>query len=390
MNSYCPNCGRQNIRPFYEVRDIPVHSCLMMPDRQAAVDFPRRDLKLAVCNECGFITNAIFDTEIQAYSNQYEDQQSFSPRFRAFQTELIDGLIERYDLHKKHVLEIGCSKGDFIIELCERGDNTGIGIDPSAIPDRVKQTEARVKFIADYYDERYTHLKCDFICCRHTLEHIYPTRDFVRMVRNTVGDRPDTLVFLEVPDVERVLKEQAFWDIYYEHCSYYTLGSLARVFRENNFDVIELAKDFDDQYLLLVARPTDQPTQPSLPEENDLEQTLQAVDEFEKQVGPRLADLRRQIMEVKSNGGKVAVWGSGSKCVSFLSCTDTKDDIDAIVDINPHRHGRFLAGSGNVVSSPESLKEVQPSVIFIMNPIYREEIAQTVNEMGINAELRSI
>ena len=36
----------------------------------------------------------------------------------------------------------------------------------------------------------------------------------------------------ELPDSRRVFDEVAFWDIYYEHCSYFTPGSLARLFRE--------------------------------------------------------------------------------------------------------------------------------------------------------------
>ena len=67
-------------------------------------------------------------------------------------------------------------------------------------------------------------------------------------------------MFFEVPDVGRVLREQAFWDIYYEHCSYFSPGSLARVFRANRFDVIELAKEYDEQYVMIVVRPVDRPT----------------------------------------------------------------------------------------------------------------------------------
>ena len=59
----------------------------------------------------------------------------------------------------------------------------------------------------------------------------------MRLVRGSIGDRPQVTVFFELPDMERVLVEQAFWDIYYEHCSYFTLGSLARLFRRTGFDV---------------------------------------------------------------------------------------------------------------------------------------------------------
>ena len=84
----------------------------------------------------------------------------------------------------------------------------------------------------DFYGPRYSHLQADYVCCRHTLEHIGPVRDFVSLVRETIGDRRHVNVFFELPDMERVLEHGVFWDIYYEHCTYFTRGSLARLFRE--------------------------------------------------------------------------------------------------------------------------------------------------------------
>src|SRR5690606_5558175 len=63
------------------------------------------------------------------------------------------------------------------------------------------------------------------------------------------------LVLFEVPDVGRILRERAFWDIYYEHCSYFTAGSLAGLFRRVGFEVLDVEHAFGGQYLLLLARP---------------------------------------------------------------------------------------------------------------------------------------
>jgi hypothetical protein len=246
-----------------------------------------------------------------------------------------------------------------------------------------------VQFIADYYGEKYANIPCDVICCRHTLEHIRQTGEFLRTVRRTVGDRPDVLVFFEVPDVRRVLREQAFWDIYYEHCSYFSLGSLARLFRASGFDVVELSADFDDQYLLLAARPAGQASEPSLPEEDDLAALADEVSCFRRNVGQQIKRWRR-CLETGERAGRVAIWGSGSKCVAFLSTIGLQNPVDAIVDINPHRHGRFLAGLGYEVRSPQALREVRPDLVVVMNPIYRQEIAEQLREMAVEAEVVAV
>ena len=252
----CPNCGHKELSIFYEVRNVPVHSCLMLPTQQEALDFPCGDVVLGFCEHCGFITNVAFDRKWSAYAPNYEDQQSFSPTFNKFALDLANRLVKNYDLHDKDIVESGCSKGDFLLLLCELGKNRGVGIDPSAVPGRIESEAAdRVIFIQDYYSEHYSEHVGDFICCRHTLEHIYPTFEFVSTVRRSIGDRLHTSVFFEIPDTTRVLRDLAFEDIYYEHCSYFTPGSLARLFRSCGFEVTDLYQAYAKQYLLIEAQP---------------------------------------------------------------------------------------------------------------------------------------
>lgn len=387
----CPSCGHSELSVFYEVRNVPVHSCLMMPTQQEAIEFPCGDVVLGFCPECGFITNVEFDANNSDYSPIYEDQQSFSPTFNSFAHKLATRLIDKFDLHDKNVVEIGCSKGDFLILLCELGNNRGLGIDPSAIVGRV-QSEAtdRVNFIQDYYSEKYADRVGDFICCRHTLEHIHQTAELVRTVRRSIGDRLDTTVFFEIPDMGRVLKEQAFEDIYYEHCSYFTPGSLARLFRNSGFEVDDLYLDYGDQYLMIEARPVATPSTKIHPAEESLEQLVNDVETFTANIGNKLAYWKQHLQAMRSQGKRVAVWGSGSKCVAFLTTLGTKDLIDCVVDINPHRHGRFIPGIGQEIKSPESLKDYQPDQVIVMNAIYCNEIQQMLEKMGVTTEVTAI
>src|SRR5713226_780766 len=132
----CPSCGAGGLREFYDVRNVPVHSCLLMSSEKEALDFPRGDVVLSFCEACGFITNVAFDGSLQNYSPTYEDQQCFSATFNVFHHNLTARLVKKYNLHNKDIVEVGCGKGDFLALLCELGDNRGVGIDPSFIPGR--------------------------------------------------------------------------------------------------------------------------------------------------------------------------------------------------------------------------------------------------------------
>uniref|UniRef100_B8HV72 C-methyltransferase n=1 Tax=Cyanothece sp. (strain PCC 7425 / ATCC 29141) TaxID=395961 RepID=B8HV72_CYAP4 len=387
-HKFCPNCGHQGLSIFYEVSNVPVHSCLMLSTPQEALAFPTGDVVLGFCNSCGFITNTVFDSRWSAYAPNYEDQQSFSLTFNQFALDLANRLIDQYDLHDKHIVEIGCSKGDFLFLLCELGHNRGVGIDPSVVPGRVKSAAAdRVTFIQDYYSEKYGDQVGNFICCRHTLEHIYPTYEFVHSIRRSIGDRPNVGVFFEIPDTARVLRDMAFEDIYYEHCSYFTPGSLARLFRSCGFEVTDLYRAYGDQYLMIETRPVADISEIPHPNEEGIEELRQNVKYFTANINTKLNCWKEHLEQAQREQKKVVVWGSGSKCVAFLTTLDTIDKIQYVIDINPHRHGKFIPGVGKEIMPPQFLKTYQPDEVIVMNPIYCNEIQQMLDQMSVTTQL---
>jgi SAM-dependent methyltransferase len=384
----CPSCGGSGMVTFFGVAGIPVHSCLLMPTREEAVGCRRGDLRLGHCRACGFITNTTFDPSVHEYSARYEETQAFSPTFNAFARSLAGRLVDAHDLRGRTVLEIGCGKGEFLVLLCELGDNRGIGIDPGYLPERTTSpAAARIRFIRDFYSEKYADLEADFVCCRHTLEHIGPTGDFVRLVRAAVEERRDVPVLFEVPDVLRVLREGAFWDIYYEHCSYFSAGSLARLIRACRFEVVDLAVEFGGQYIVLTASTSGGPTASVLPLEHDLADLEQAVASFGPAAAAAVDRWRAALADFRTRGRRPVVWGSGSKGVSFLTTLGITDAIEYVVDINPHRHGRFMPGTGQEIVAPEFLAGYRPTDVLVMNPIYTDEIRQQLERLSLAPEL---
>jgi SAM-dependent methyltransferase len=376
---------------FFRVPGVPVHSVLLHQTRAEALTFPSGDVELAHCRYCGSISNVAYLAELQDYSGQYESTQGYSPTFSGFHRRLALDLIERYGLRGRTILEIGSGQGEFLTLLCELGDNRGVGFDPAYRgPEYPTELGDRVAFVSDYFSESYADHVADFVCCKMTLEHIPNTSEFVSMVRRSLGARDGTMVFFQVPDVRRILHERAFWDIYYEHCSYFSLGSLARLFRRSGFKVVDLWLDYDDQYIMLAARPSGSSALSVLEQEESLEVLAGDVADFAE--GHKVAlDAWREFLRGQHKAGKRAVlWGGGSKAVAFLTALGVGEEIQFAVDINPIKHGTYLAGSGHPVVAPESLLEHAPDLVLVMNPIYVDEIGRSLAAMGLSPELLAV
>jgi len=359
-----------------------------MPTHAQAMSYPKGTINLAFCSCCGFIFNNAFDASLMEYSSRYEETQSFSETFRGFHRRLAQTLDERHRLNGKTVIEIGCGKGEFLTLLCEMTGARGIGFDPSYIDERnnsdIKHT---IEFVKDFYSEKNAQRPGDLICCKMTLEHILDVSGFVATVRAALTLSPHAVVFFQVPDVTRVLRDCAFWDIYYEHCSYFSPGSLARLFRRCGLNPLRIESDYDGQYLMIEARAADAQASPTLPEEHDLERIAGHVKNFKEAIGKRLSDWRGFLRSAAARGEKTVLWGGGSKAVAFLTTLGIEEDINFAVDINPHKQGTFLAGSGQRIVSPSFLVDYCPDNVILMNSVYLPEVGRSLAEMGLSPRL---
>jgi SAM-dependent methyltransferase len=380
----CPSCRSGDTKIFHIVGSVPVNSVLNIRSRKEAVSFPRGEIILRICHQCGFIYNEAFDPRKIHYSSDCEESQGYSPTFNSFLLDLATKLFKKYNLREKRIIEIGCGKGEFLSLLCKLGNNHGIGFDPAFVPGRGQfEHVPNVKFVKDYYSEKYAFYSGDMICCRMTLEHIPNTLEFVQTVRKSIGQRDDTIVFFQVPDVIRILRDCAFEDIYYEHCSYFSPGSLIGLFRKGGFDILDFNTDYDGQYIMLEAKPLQGKVESWSGNDIDLKELKKYTLDFGQRHFSKTKEWDYNIKKFISNGEKVVLWGSGSKAVSFLTTLGIIDEISYVVDINPFKQGNFMAGTGQKIIAPKFLIDFEPDIVIIMNPIYRKEIGKDLEEMGL-------
>jgi SAM-dependent methyltransferase len=386
----CPNCGNQSMDAFYRLPSVPAYSVQLLVSREDALNCARGELCLAHCNHCGFICNTAFEDVANPYSTGYEATQTYSPTFDGFARRLAADLVTRHHLHGKTILEIGCGMGEFLALLCELGENRGIGFDPAYLEGRISSPALeRIEFRKESFSDEHTGIEADAVVCKMTLEHIPRVRDFLKMVRRALGPKSDPLVFFQVPDVTHILEERAFWDLYYEHCSYFSPKSLDYLFSSCSFDVLNVRTDYADQYLLIEAKPACAQPKPG-PKAGPIGPLRRQVTSFVSDIGEHIVAWKCLLCEEARAGRRTALWGGGSKAVAFLTTLDVTDQIGCVVDINPHKHGTYVAGTGQEIVSPEHLKKYRPDTVIIMNPVYRAEISSLLTSIGLATELRGV
>jgi SAM-dependent methyltransferase len=353
----CKLCKSDNLSIIYTASDIPVFQNKVYKTVIEAENAMTGNVKLAMCQHCGFVFNTDFDHTMMNYDEQYQNEQAHSAYFQKYLGELINLLTEK-KFHKKKIIEIGCGKGFFLEMLLESGFDV-VGFDPA-------YGGEKSYVIKDYYSDKYAYLDADLIILRHTLEHIQEPLQFLTAIADSA--RPDAKIFIEVPSFEWILNQNAFWDIFHEHCNYFTVQSIANLFQNSEQGLL-----FNDQYMYLIA---------------DLKDLRKQVTPSEVQFpdlkASRLLELYKFYNEFVRNHPGLMVWGAGAKGVTFANLTDPERKyISNLVDISPEKQGRYIARAGHFIISPVQLTGNKAGEILVMNDNYYHEIENQIKETRI-------
>jgi hypothetical protein len=351
---------------------VPVFCNVLWPTRAQALAAPRGDIRLAFCAGCGMLRNVAFEPELVRYSPGYENSLHFSPSFRRFADELARRLIARYDLRGKVVVDVGCGRGDFLALLCDGTGNRGVGFDPS-YPGDVNGGNPR--FVRGLYAGE----PADFISCRHVLEHVEDPQALLRSLA------PEATVYFEMPDGGYMLREAAIWDLIYEHPNYFTAPALRRLFEDAGYGVLDLGSSFGGQYLYVeAARGAGHRADGSVA---DLAPDADAFGRAHRAKAGAWSDRLGELLDA---GRDVAVWGAGSKGVTFLNTVAGGDRVGHVIDLNPRKHGRFVPGTGQRIAAPDALLAGGADVVLAMNRLYVGEIRRTLDALGVAADVQSV
>lgn len=237
MSKTCPLCQGSGGRVLYAAQGLPVLQNRTYATLAEAEASPTGELELVQCGSCGFGYNARFDEGRMAYDDAYQNEQGHSGAFRGHLEQVGDIVIAAAG-GGRSFLEIGCGKGTFLGLLKARGARVR-GFDPAYEgndPDVVRE----------YFRTGSTTEPADVIVLRHTLEHVARPLEFLHAIAAANHQRGK--IFIEVPDFDWIARHGAFWDLFYEHCNYFSRDTLCALFERPQWHSL-----FEGQYQGIVA-----------------------------------------------------------------------------------------------------------------------------------------
>lgn len=388
LNKRCPVCQSRRTERILEIQDLPVLCNIQFDTREEASSQPTGALQLEYCADCTHIFNSAFDISLLSYSETYENSLHYSGTFNRFAEDLARQLVDDYDLHEKRILDIGCGKGDFLALICELGVNQGFGFDKSYEEGRAKvPAKGSVKYFPEYFSKKHADLAPDLATCRHVLEHVPNPRQFLAETMDALRNSPGCRVYFEVPNALYTFRDMGIWDLIYEHCHYYTAGSLSTALNSAGVAIDEINECYGGQFLGLEgqvdgAAVAGRGLDTFLPSE-----VTKIIREFRHEFTKKITKWRNE-MEILED--QAVVWGGGSKGVTFLNLTAAGEKIAGVVDINPYKQHKYIPVSGHEILAPEDLTRIRPKLILVMNPLYEKEIQESVRNLGLDAEIRIV
>jgi 2-polyprenyl-3-methyl-5-hydroxy-6-metoxy-1,4-benzoquinol methylase len=346
------------VRELFIQKKVPLFQNKVFLTEADGRKSPSGHVRLVQSLQTGFVFNQAFDESLMVYDVNYHNEQTNSAYYKKHQDTVFD-LVKSFGIEGKKVVEIGCGKGHFF-DVMQANNINCIGFDPA-------YEGNNPAIIKDYFSEKYN-LEADLIILRHTLEHIMNPHLFLQEIAK--ANHYNGYVFIEVPAFDWIVDKKAFWDIFYEHCNYFTEETLAVMFQNAH-----TGKLFGDQYIYCHANLD------SLREKIPQQQHVIKWD-------LNFTDTITWWEKFVTTNTDIVIWGAGAKGSTFLNLVDPdKTKIKAVIDINPEKQNKHVALSGHPIYGTDKLADLSCKHIIVMNENYLDEIKQQVREMNLNINI---
>jgi hypothetical protein len=367
------------------VLDLGQHALTGVFPRSTAEEVSSGPLRLVWCRECTLLQLAHTYDPTEMYGDNY-----------GYRSGLNQSMVDHLQ-RKAHSLEtlVDLAPGDVVLDI---GSNDGTLLKSYSTPNlrRIGIDPTAARF-SDFYPPDITTV-VDFF----SAERFRSVSDAPARVITSIAmfyDLDDPVVFasdvrdclatngvwhFEQSYMPSMLRQNAYDTICHEHLEYYSLENVSRILGEVGLEVIDVRFNrVNGGSFGVTAAYADAPVarQQTLAnwfvaqEERVGLHTPAPFRAFEEKVFEHREDLSQLVRTLRAAGARMMGYGASTKGNVLLQfCGFTRDDIEAIAEVNPHKFGHVTPGSGIPILPEDEVRSQRPDYLIVFPWHFRENI----------------
>ena len=382
----CRFCETQVTRSFVDLGLQPLSNAYVARESIARME-PFYPLHAYVCDRCLLVQVPELESAERIFSD-YAYLSSMSDSWLDHCRRYAHRMIDAMGLSGNSlVVEVASNDGYLLRFFKEKGVPV-LGIEPAANVASIAEAAGiptLARFFGTVLAEELARAgrQADLLVGNNVLAHVPNLNDFVGGLAKVLA--PTGVLTMEFPHLGRLLQDKQFDTIYHEHFSYFSFGTVERVFAAHGielFDVEQLPTHGGS--LRVYGRHATHPQREVSKRIGDLRAQEQADGTLSIDAYARFAEDVREVkrkllaflIESKREGKTIVAYGAAAKGNTLLNyCGIREDFIDYVVDRSPLKQGKLLPGSHIPIYEPDRIRETRPDYILILPWNLKDELA---------------
>ncbi|MFZ2099242.1 MAG: class I SAM-dependent methyltransferase [Oricola sp.] len=380
----CRLCGSDLRHTFVDLGMSPPCENFIKQNEVDRVEY-YYPLHVRTCEQCFLVQLNEYVSPEEIFT-EYAYFSSYSTSWVEHARRYCEIIAERLDLDENSlVVELASNDGYLLQHFLPMGVPV-LGVEPAANVARAA-IERGVPSIVDFFGVKLaTQMaangqRADLIVGNNVLAQVPDLNDFVAGIKIIL--KPDGVVTLEFPHIERLMEENQFDTIYHEHFSYFSLLTVTEIARRHDLKVIdveELPTHGGSLRVYLSHRdarfPVSMQVGHLLKRERDAGlNDIQSYLSFGEKAKKVKRDLLAFLIDAKNEGKTVCGYGAPGKGNTLLNyCAIGTDFLDFTVDRNPYKHGRVTPGMHIPILPVDAIDQARPDYILILPWNLKDEI----------------
>jgi hypothetical protein len=387
----CRFCKAELTDVFIDLINSPASNSFLTQEElnEPEVFFP---LKVYTCSKCFLVQIDEYKKSDAIFDDKYVYFSSFSTSWLAHAKKYTDMMVERFGFNENsQVIEIASNDG-YLLQYFKEKNVPVLGIEPTANTAEVARSKG-IESVNEFFGTKLAKelaakgTKADLLLGNNVLAHVPDIVDFVTGMKILLKEKG--VITMEFPHLMQLVDNSQFDTVYHEHFSYLSFYTVKQIFGSvglEMFDVQEIPTHGGS--LRIFAKHKDDNTKEISPNVEALLQkeigkgmnTLKYYEDFQQKALKVKLAFTGFLIQQKLANKKVAGYGAAAKGNTLLNyCGIKNDQVEFVVDANPHKQNKWLPASHIPVVNEAYLKETRPDYVVIFPWNLKDEIVKQLH-----------